>query len=210
MEDLEPRTAGGGYPWWLTLLAGRGGEEFLLSLKYPFLICLILFTTSFIFGCLLLNRISLGELERIFGGLPNLEDFTPTFLMLFIFGNNALKCLLWTSLGILFGVAPLLFTSFNGFLLGLVAHHVYRVRGPLFVLLTILPHGVVELPTTLLSAAIGVRLGYSLINRLRGGRGLTGEVKRGLALFLKRILPLLLVAAVIEAFVTPFLAYLLY
>lgn len=209
MEDFEPN-AGGPYPRWLTLLAGRGREGYLLSLRYPLFICLAIFMASLVLGYLLSNRLPVQELEEFLGELPNLEEVGPLFLMFFIFANNALKNFLWMSLGLLFGLAPLFFIALNGFILGLVAHSFSQITGPLFVFVAIAPHGVVEYSTTLLSAAIGVKFGYSLINRIRGEGSLTEELKRGLDLFLRRFLLFLLIAAAIEAFITPFIVLLFF
>jgi stage II sporulation protein M len=206
LEDSRSDAQNVPYPRWLTLLAGRGREEYLLSLRYPFLICLAMFMVSFAFGFIFLNRIPV-ELGDLFGDLPNIEEVGPLFLMLFLFINNALKTFIWMSLGVFFGIAPLFFMAVNAFILGLVAHIVSQSLGLFFVFITIAPHGVIELPVTILSAAIGVKFGYSLINRIRGQGSLTEELKKGLSLFVRRVLPLLLIAAAIESFVTPTLTY---
>ena len=204
MENSRSEAPNISYPRWLTLLAGKGREEYLLSLRYPFLICLAMFMVSFAFGFVFSNRIS-GELEDLFGELPSLKEVGPLFLMFFLFTNNALKGFLWMSLGIFFGLAPLFFIAFNAFILGLVVHSASQSWGPFFVFIALAPHGVIEFPITILSAAIGVKFGYSLINRIRGRGSLIGELKKGMSLFLRRILPLLLLAATIESFVTPLL-----
>jgi stage II sporulation protein M len=206
LEDFRSDTQNVSYPRWLTLLAGKGREEYLLSLKSPFLLCLAMFMVSFAFGFIFSNRIP-GDLEDFFGELPSLEEVGPLFLMLFLLINNALKAFLWMSLGIFFGIAPLFFIALNAFILGLVAHSVSQTLGPFFVFIAIAPHGVIEFPTTMLSAAVGVKFGYSLINRIRGQGSLIMELKKGLNLFLRRILPLLLLAATVESFVTPLLIY---
>ena len=209
MEGFESDARKGVYPRWLTLLAGRGREEYLLSLKNPFLVSLVVFTASITLGYLFSNQITEKQLIDLLGEIPNIGELGPMFFMLFIFANNALKSFLWMSLGLLFGIAPLLFTTLNGFLLGLVAHRFSQTVGPLLVLIAIAPHGVVELPTILLSAAIGVKFGYGLINKIRGGGRLTSELKMGLSLFISRVVPFLLLAAAIEAFFTPVLVYLI-
>lgn len=205
MEDSRSDAQNVPYPRWLTLLAGKGREEYLLSLRYPFLMCLAIFMVSFTFGLIFSNRIP-EELKDFFGEL-DLEELSPLFFMLFLFINNALKTFLWMSLGVFFGIAPLFFMAVNAFILGLVAHIVSENLGPFFVFITIAPHGVIELPVTILGAAIGVKFGYSLINRIRGQGSLTEELKKGLGLFMRRVLPLLLMAAAIESFVTPTLTY---
>jgi len=205
LGSLVPEAEKPLYPRWLTLLAGRGREQYLLSLRYPLLVCLGMFTTSLLFGFVFSNRI-LGDLSDLLGELPSLEELGPPLFMSVLFINNALKTLVWMSLGLLFGIAPLFFIALNGFILGLVVHRLSQALGFFIVFIAIAPHGIVELPMTLLSAAVGVKLGYSLINRLRGQGSLIEELRKGLGLFLIRILPLLLAAAMIEAFITPLLS----
>jgi stage II sporulation protein M len=63
---------------------------------------------------------------------------------------------------------------------------------------TILPHGIIEIPTILLSASMGVGLGYSLIHRLMRREGLQKYVSISVRIFILRIIPLLVFAAGIE------------
>jgi stage II sporulation protein M len=74
-----------------------------------------------------------------------------------------------------------------------------------FVLVGLIPHGIIEIPTLLLCSAMGMSLGYSLINRLRGRGSLRLELIKAMRLFITRILPLIVLAAVIEVTVSPFL-----
>lgn len=210
MEEFESDTGSSSYPKWLTLLVGEGREEYLLSLRYPFLICLAMYIASFTFGYLFQPRIPSQWLEDLLGGFPDLEKLGSLSFMLFIFINNALKSFIWMFMGILFGIAPLLFMALNGFTLGWLTHYISRIMGLLFVFVAIAPHGVVEFPITFLSSAIGVKFGYTLLNRIRGEGGLTAELKKGLSLFLRRMLLFLLIAAAIEAFITPFIVLLFF
>jgi len=191
------------YPGWLTLLAGRGREEYLLGLRGPFLLCLVLLVSCFAFGYAFSNRVSPDFFGELFGDLPMLEESDVLGLTVFIFVNNAFKVLLWMVLGVFFGLAPLFFVLVNGFVLGLVVHSFSDIVGPWIVWLSILPHGIVEIPCTVLGAAMGVRLGYAFIGRLRGRSGLSAGVAAALGLYARRVAPGLLLAAVLESFVTP-------
>jgi stage II sporulation protein M len=91
-----------------------------------------------------------------------------------------------------------MFMAFNGFFIGYISWNVAQVQGLAFVIATILPHGVVEIPTILLSASMGVGLGYSVIHRLLKRKGLTRYVKDSLTIFVMRVIPLLVLAAGIE------------
>jgi stage II sporulation protein M len=124
--------------------------------------------------------------------------------MLFIFLNNALKSLAAILLGVSLGIIPLLFLAYNGYVLGAVAYLTGVEEGLSFVLLAIIPHGLIELPMIFLSVAIGVRIGLTTLARLRGQTvSVKQEITAGVAVFLRFVAPLLLVASVIETFVTP-------
>jgi stage II sporulation protein M len=141
---------------------------------------------------------SLGRFARIFTSLPR------PLLALAIFANNAVKTLLVIILGIAGGIIPVGFLLFNGYALGLVLHASTQSRGILSTLLAIAPHGLFELPAVLVGASIGLYLGLQAIKRWRGQHeiNLKSDLGRGLRFFWSVILPLLLIAALIEAFIT--------
>ena len=136
---------------------------------------------------------------------PILRGLNPFQLLGLIFVNNSGKAFLALLLGLGIGILPLLFIASNGFILGVVVVEIQQVRGIEFVLAALVPHGVLELPSVLLSAAVGVRLGWEVIRKIRGNQSasLRYELSRGIRFFVYRLLPLFLIAAVIEAFVTP-------
>jgi stage II sporulation protein M len=129
---------------------------------------------------------------------------SPLYILLTIFLNNAFVSLLSLILGLALGVFPILFIAFNGYFVGVVSYIVSQQRGFLFILLALLPHGIVELPMVFLSASIGLRLGYHVFYYFIGR---TTELKRefiqGLKFYFHWIMPLLFAAAVIETFITP-------
>jgi stage II sporulation protein M len=115
-----------------------------------------------------------------------------------ILSNNVVASFLFMASGILGGVPPLMFMAFNGFFIGYISWNAAQVQGLAFVFATILPHGIVEIPTILLSASMGVGLGYSVIHRLLRREGLQKYVTTSLSIFIKRIIPLLVFAAGVE------------
>ena len=145
---------------------------------------------------------SLGGFVKIFRGLPPLQLAGAIFL------NNAIKTLLVIALGILFGVITLLFLFVNGAALGIVLYLSIQSRGLWSSLLVLLPHGILELPAVLLGAGIGLMLGRHSVNRLFGKThtSLGNELGQAFYFFIAVIVPLLLMAALVEAFVTLALA----
>jgi stage II sporulation protein M len=144
-----------------------------------------------------------------------LKQFAKTFqgmskpaLTVAIFFNNSLKTLLVIVCGPLFGLVPVIFLLINGAILGAVIPAAVESRGLWIALMTLLPHGIFELPAIFLGTSIGLRLGVHPLRRLVGHTEMTlyREFVRGLRVFAKVILPLLLLAAAVEVFVTPLIA----
>jgi stage II sporulation protein M len=128
----------------------------------------------------------------------------PILIMIIIFLKNLLSCTMAVLLGLGLGLVPLLVVTSNGFLLGIVSYGAIQKAGVLYLLAGILPHGIIELPTVLLSIAIGFRLGHQLIfTLLREEADLSGETRIAVHFLQRWIMPLLLVAAAIETFITP-------
>jgi stage II sporulation protein M len=160
-----------------------------------------------------------------------LKEMSSLGFMLGIFENNVIKCFLALILGIAVGLAPLAFTIANGFVVGVAVGYVTGQSGLLYVLVGMVPHGVIEMPMVFLSGAIGLKLGWDVLRSLyRAIRDATGtkpgsdvnrsparkqinlwkDVKEGLLIYVFWVAPLLLVAAFLETFVTGTLLYLLF
>jgi stage II sporulation protein M len=104
-----------------------------------------------------------GQLE----GLKELKNgveqqkYPQLALFLLIFINNSVKAVLIMFFGIAFGVIPVFFIIVNGLLIGFLLRLVSdNNQDPVLLVLTgILPHGILEIPAILISAAIGLKLG---------------------------------------------------
>lgn len=135
------------------------------------------------------------------------KNMGPLDMAWFIFTTNTYSSALSMLLGVLLGVAPVFFMMANGMVVGVVVGMVVAkagfLPGILTVLILMLPHGVLELPLTFISSAIGLKFGYeALMALLRKKQTLFVELKRGLLVFVFYVVPLLIVAALIESFVT--------
>ena len=183
------------------------GKSYLATLRLPFTLTLTIFTASAIAGYAVGGTVApqlLEILQETFGGIA---EMPPLILLAIIFLNNAVKSLAALILGLFFGIPSVLFIILNGAIIGIVAYEVSTIHGLPFVLAALIPHGIFELPAVLLSAAIGIKLGAKVLNRLKGETGLKGEFRSGVRFFATRIIPLLIIAAVIEVFVTPLVIY---
>lgn len=150
-----------------------------------------------------ISEMVMEEFEAQFGGILSLH---PLLIMLIIFLNNAFVSLLFLVMGLGLGVLPVLFVAFNGYVVGVLSHLVAQERGLLFILLALVPHGIIELPMVFLAAGIGLRLGHQVLAALLGRpTEIKKEFKDGIRFYFHWIVPLLFVAAVIETFITPLL-----
>ncbi|MFA4955553.1 MAG: stage II sporulation protein M [Candidatus Methanoperedens sp.] len=181
--------------------------EYLKSSRKYILIMTVIFIISVIAGLVAsLKDLGLSEnyldmLKESFGWI---KDLHPIGIMLVIFLNNALKSLLSIVLGVGLGIIPVIFIGGNGLLLGIVANQVSSEKGALFVLAAILPHGIMEIPMVLISSGLGLRLGYIMYSSIMGKEtDMRSELMQSLRIYMRIVVPLLFVSAVIETFVTP-------
>ncbi|MBI2047239.1 stage II sporulation protein M [Candidatus Pacearchaeota archaeon] len=117
-------------------------------------------------------------------------------LFIFIFKNNFTSIFLGMVFGIVLGIYPLIITIFNGYFGGFVAQRAAASSGyP--VLLKLLPHGIFELPAIIIAMAVGARFGMFVFAKNKKQEFLHC-LENLLRIFLFIILPLLLIAAIIE------------
>jgi stage II sporulation protein M len=167
-----------------------------------------IFFITIVLGTLIGQNAALEVLRRL-GGL--VERFARTenlFILLFlmIFINNGIKALGIIFLGILLGIPPLLFIGLNGFIVGSVGSALESVMGWRYVMASVVPHGVIEIPMLLLATALGLTVGMESLRWLVGRESRVKlQLSDCLKVYLRWILPGLAVAAIIEAFVTPLL-----
>lgn len=125
-----------------------------------------------------------------------------------IFWNNLKVIIFAMLLGVFFGIPSLAIVYLNGLLIGIVGG-ISKEQGVTLVqfCLGIIPHGIFEIPAFLLAAAIGLRIGFMILPVLRPRRTtlieLLEPVLRVISIGVKTIVPLLVIAAVIEVTLTP-------
>ncbi len=179
----------------------------LLSLKTAFLIS----TTIFILGCVIGFIVTLiypdfgEEMITLFTDMVAGQMFmdVPEFLAIELFLNNLLACTVLFLGGITLGLLTVFVLFFNGLIIGGIIPPISAKSGIETVILGIVPHGIFEIPALLFSGALGILVGHALLVEIMGSGDCAGEAKRLSLLFVKYIIPFLLVAACIEAFITP-------
>jgi len=147
------------------------------------------------------------KLKVTFQEFDFVKKASPLVIFVFIFLNNSIKAVLATAAGIFFGIFPLSFIAINGYLIGLVVYVKGLELGFGRVLLYLLPHGILEIPAILLACSYGMWLGERFVKKLRGERvNLKNDFRYAILKCLKNVVPVLLIAAAIETFVTPLIA----
>ena len=132
----------------------------------------------------------------------------PYEMALELFANNLQACVLLFLGGASFGIVTIFIMSLNGIVIGAIMEMVHKDHTPLFVAAAILPHGIFEIPAFIIAGALGILLAQSLIAEWYGS-GDTAVVARQYGrLFVLYVLPLVAIAACVEAFITPVIIHL--
>jgi len=124
------------------------------------------------------------------------KDFNMSQMMWFIFKNNIWSAFSGMILGVLLGVVPIISLVLNGYLLGFVSRFVVNEVGYL-ALWRLLPHGIFEIPAILISLGLGIKLGMFVLHD-KPKEEFFRRFILSLKVFLFVILPLLIIAALIE------------
>ncbi len=122
----------------------------------------------------------------------------------FIMTNNIRVCFLAFALGITLGFGTGIVLFYNGVMIGVLAAYFHRAGYGLHFWALIAPHGVTELLAIFISGAAGLTIGAALLapGALTRGQALRRRGAEAVRLVMGCV-PLLIVAGLIEGFVTP-------
>lgn len=128
------------------------------------------------------------------------RDLSGGALFLQILVNNVIAGLFVLLAGLIVGILPLFSVGFNGFILGALYRQTAGAAGYWNATLTVLPHGIFEIPALLIAASYGLWLGMSVLRRFRGKESLPirGQVRHAIQRYFAVVFPLLVVAAAVE------------
>ncbi|MEM2896861.1 MAG: stage II sporulation protein M [Candidatus Bathyarchaeia archaeon] len=191
------------------MLSGEPKKSYAHALRKFIILSGTVFLLFVIFGYFASEYLQvsvLRQFQEVFKDLTKLGPFELTF---FIFLNNSAKSFAAIILGIAFGVVPIAFLVLNGLIIGLVIFEVIKSKGVLFTMAAILPHGILEIPLFLVSMAIGLKIGYEALKKIKSEGSVKKEIKIGIKFFIFKILPFFFLAAIIEVFVTPLIVFLI-
>ncbi len=141
-------------------------------------------------------------LELIKGLIAQIEGMTALELIWFIFANNVQSSFLGLIFGFFLGIFPMMVAVGNGYLLGFVAEMSVSDIGFLS-LWRILPHGIFELPAVFIALGMGMRFGTFVFEKKRW-KSFKELLGKSLLSFVFVVVPLLIIAAIIEGLLIAF------
>ncbi len=118
-------------------------------------------------------------------------------LILSIFVKNSIAALISILLGALFGIVPFFAAIINGILFGATISFVNKANESI-VLLGLLPHGIFELPAIFIAWGLGIWRGVWYFQKGPSNYSFKELGNMSLRIYFNIILPLLLIAAIIE------------
>lgn len=128
--------------------------------------------------------------------LKQTEGLSPIELIQFIISNNVKTTLFSIFFGVILGIFPIINTIMNGYVLGFVFLLTVNNSG-IGELWRILPHGIFELPAVFISFGLGIKLGMFIFQKKKL-ICLKDYLINSFKVFLLIILPLLIIAGIIE------------
>lgn len=177
-------------------------------------------TAIFLFGLLLgylnvyesLMEATVDSMRKMLGGLESGPLSLGWFGLILM--NNLSTILYVIFLGVFFAFVPGYFLVINGMVIGYLASHLLGEQAALRFVVSILPHGILELPAIVIAGAFGIRFGFLFLDTIISlpVAAARSRVRVKLQVFMRTALTLtvylfviLLIAAVIEVTVTPWL-----
>ena len=170
----------------------------------------VIFLVSLLFGYFSNDVESArSAIEKLMSQLQELfhKNHSTFDMAVALFKNNTVVCIFLFLLGFIpFLYLPVLPLIINGHVLGIGLRASKASLGKTL-LLGILPHGIFELTALLLSAMWGLLLCHRLTKKIlrQDEKSILELAKEGGTFFILRIIPLLFVAAIVEAYITPVL-----
>jgi stage II sporulation protein M len=166
------------------------------SKRFIWIITLLFFFSVFI-GFLYqppqIKSIILDYIQKI---LAQTDGFSSLQMIVFIFFNNIKIAFMGVLYGFALGIVPVVSILANGYIVGYVSSSAVSSSG-IVSLLNLLPHGVFELPAIFISFGVGLKFGTFLFYKDRMKK-FSEFFVNSLRVFVFVVLPLLIIAAIIE------------
>ncbi len=162
-----------------------------------------LFILGLILGILYHYMLPQEIMEYLKEIVLNLETSSAIEISIFIMLNNIKVALYSMILGIFLGIVPMLGALTNGFVIGSIIRKTVQ-QTSMLTLWRLFPHGIFEIPAILIAFSFGLRLGKSWIKKNKENmfkiskKGLLDAIIESINVFIIIILPLLIIAGIIE------------
>lgn len=140
------------------------------------------------------------QLQEKFGPIKNESNL---YILGYIFINNTLIDLSAILSFFLFGLGSILILISNGLTIGIVLNIFQQKESLTTIIAGLAPHGMLEIPSFLLATAVGLWLGVRLLMKILKNEPFRPNILFALKFFFFVIVPLNLVAALIETYITP-------
>jgi stage II sporulation protein M len=171
----------------------------------------LLVATGLFFGGLVLGLVLPGstanDIEQAFENIAgNAASTSGLDLFVLLFINNALAVSVSFFFSPVFLIPPVASIIINGAIITVVSHLTLQDHSLAFLAAGILPHGIIEIPAYLMAQAAALSFGFTVLRGLFKGdsRNSLGPNLRASLRWLGIAVLLLIPAALIEAFITPF------
>lgn len=167
------------------------------SKKYFYFTTIFSITLAIIVGLGLQNsQLNLLILEKVSEIILAFQGLGLFGTILKIFLNNSFVSLLSIISGVILGIFPVLILISNSYMIGFVSEMAIKEAG-FFILWKLIPHGIFEIPAILISTGLGIKLGFSIFDK-RPLKKFEENLLQSLKTFILIIIPLLIVASIIE------------
>lgn len=171
--------------------------KYLKELKSLIFLVIILFIISGLIGFFYPEFFKENIIKFLSELSSQIENLDFSGLLFFILQNNIKASFFGLIFGLIIGIIPIVNVITNGYVLGFVSNLAVQENGYLS-LLQIVPHGIFELPALALSLACGLKIGL-WFNEKNKKKYIQENIKNSLRVFLLIVLPLLILAGIIEA-----------
>jgi len=173
---------------------------------FPVILATLFCAASFISGILLPDNISGKLLEILKSYLGKIS-----FSFWGIFLNNFTAATIIFLGGLIFALPSMISCYSNFVILGVTFKIFLKSAGLLKFFASILPHGIFEIPAIFIAFVLSLNIASQIIRSILSieSPGFLEVFKRSFLVFIKVVIPMLVIAALIEVYFTPwFLRYL--
>ncbi len=122
-----------------------------------------------------------------------------------IFLNNLMASIIIFFGGLIFALPSMISCYSNFLILGVTFRIFWKSAGLLKIFSSILPHGIFELPAVFIAFILALNIAIQIVRSILSieSPGFSKIFKRSLMIYIKIVIPLLLIAAFIEVYLTP-------